>query len=284
MVSVIIPCHNSGATIVQTVASVRAQTWRLVEIVVVDDGSTDPSTLAVLEALTGIQLVRQKNAGLPAARNAGIAAAIGEYVLPLDADDWLEPDAIDKLVCALEGNQSASFAYSYLWLEGEAQGVLCKSYNYFEQLFLNQIPYSLLMRRSLWKKLGGQDETMRRGYEDWEFNIRLGACGHTGVVVPSPLVHYRVSSKGMLLTHSNQLHGELWSEIQRKNEDAYRLSSLLRKWKEWRSKPSTYPLWLYLFWYSVHRILPPKIFALLFRHLRKHSHSRRVSKQVTVNK
>lgn len=280
MVSVVIPCYNSGATIGQTVASVRAQTWRLVDIVVVDDGSTDPSTIAVLDALTGIRLVRQKNAGLPAARNAGFAAAIGDYVLALDADDWLEPDAIDKLVCALERNQGASFAYSYMWLEGEANGVLPKSYNYFEQLFLNQIPYCLLMRRSLWRSIGGHDETMRRGYEDWEFNIRLGACGHYGVVVPRPLFHYRVASKGMLLARSNRLHGELWSEIQRKNAATYRLSNLFRLWKEWRLKPSTYPLWLYFFWLSAHRILPQKIFALLFKKLRKHSHSRRVSKRV----
>lgn len=279
-VSVIIPCFNSGATIRQTVASVESQSWKDTEIVVVDDGSTDVETIAILDSLSDVRLVRQENAGLPAARNAGFAVATGEYVLPLDADDWLEPEAIAELVRALGEAQDASFAYSHLWLEGEAKGVLAKSYNYFEQLFLNQMPYSILMRRSLWQDIGGYDETMRRGYEDWEFNIRLGASGYYGVVVPKPLFHYRVASTGMLLARSNQLHGELWSEIQRKNKDTYRLSHLLKLWQEWRLKPSTYPLWLYFFWLSIHRILPRKIFALLFRSLRKHSHSRRVSKRV----
>lgn len=279
-VSVVIPCFNSGATVRQTVESVQAQTWGDTEIVVVDDGSTDIATIAVLDSLSGVRLVRQENAGLPAARNAGFAAATGEYVLPLDADDWLEPDAIAELIQALEESQDASFAYSQIWLEGEAKGVLAKSYNFFEQLFLNQMPYSNLMRRSLWQEIGGYDETMRRGYEDWEFNIRLGASGHCGVAVPRPLFHYRVASTGMLLARSNQLHGELWSAIQRKNAAIYRLSNLLKLWKEWRLKPSTYPLWLYFFWLSIHRILPCKIFAFLFRTLRKHSHSRRVSKRV----
>ncbi len=279
-VSVVIPCFNSGATIRKTVDSVQAQTWRDTEIVVVDDGSTDAATIAVLDSLTGVRLVRQGNAGLPAARNAGFKVATGEYVLPLDADDWLEPEAIAHLVSALQEAPDASFAYSHLWLQGEAKGVLAKSYNYFEQLFLNQMPYSILMRRSLWQDIGGYDETMRRGYEDWEFNIRLGVHGHYGVVVPRPLFHYRVASTGMLLARSNQLHGELWSEIQNKNKATYRLPHLLRLWQVWRLKPSTYPLWLYFIWLSIYRLLPGKMFALLFRTLRKHSHSRRVSNRV----
>jgi len=283
-VSVVIPCFNSGATIGQTVASVQAQTWGQVEIVVVDDGSTDTPTIALLDALTGIRLVRQKNAGLPAARNAGFAAATGDYLLPLDADDWLEPDAIEALLAALRADPGASFAYSHLQLEGELCGVLAKSYNFFEQLFLNQMPYSLLLPRQVADAVGGYNESMRKGYEDWEFNIRLGAGGHYGVIVPRPLFHYRVSSTGMLLARSNQLHGELWGEIQRNNEEVYRLSHLLALWRKWRLQPSTYPLWLYFLWLGVHWLLPRKIFVFLFCTLRQHSHSLRVSKQVTENK
>lgn len=279
-VTVIIPCYNSGATVAQTVASVQAQTWQQVEIVVVDDGSTDPATIAVLNALIGIRLVRQQNAGLPAARNAGFAVATGDYLLPLDADDWLEPNAIEALLFALKENPSASFAYSHLQLEGEACGVLVKSYNFFEQLFLNQMPYSLLIPRPVVEAVGGYDESMRQGYEDWEFNIRLGAKGYYGVVVPMPLFHYRVSSTGMLLSRSNNLHGELWSQIQRKNDDIYRLPRLMSLWWKWRPLPSTYPLWLYLFWLGFHWLLPQKLFAVLFRALRMHSHSQRITKQV----
>jgi glycosyltransferase involved in cell wall biosynthesis len=277
LVTVVIPCYNSGATVTQTVDSVHIQTWPNIEIVVIDDGSTDPQTIGALEALQCVRLIRQGNAGLPAARNAGFAAANGTYVLPLDADDWLEPDAIEQLVAGLRGDSTASFAYSYLQLEGEARGVLAKSYNFFEQLFLNQMPYCLLLPRSTWESVGCYDESMRKGYEDWEFNIRLGAAGCYGYVVQRPLFRYRVSSGGMLLSQSNRLHGALWAEIQDKHKDIYNLPRLIGLWREWRDRPSTYPLLLYFAWFAMHRLLPPAAFSALFRWLRQRSHSRRVT-------
>ena len=278
-VSVVIPCYNSGATIGQTVASVQAQTWSQVEIVVVDDGSTDLATITILDSLVGIQLVRQKNAGLPAARNAGFAAASGDFFLPLDADDWLEPDAIEKLLSGLKSDLGVAFAYSHLQLEGEAYGVLAKSYNFFEQLFFNQMPYCLLLPRRVVEAVGGYDETMRKGYEDWEFNIRLGARGYFGHVVPHPLFHYRVSSSGMLISQSNRLHGELWGHIQQKHGGLYRMSRLIGLWRQWRIRPSTYPLVIYFAWLTAFRVLPGLWFAAMFRSLRKHSHSRRITAQ-----
>ena len=276
-VSVVIPCYNSGNTIEQTINSTLAQTWPDVEIVVIDDGSSDPLTIDVLNRQTHVTLIRQANAGLPAARNAGMAAASGDFLLPLDADDWLEPSAVQSMMESLHRNPDAAFAYSHLQLEGEARGVLVKSFNFFEQLFFNQMPYCLLMPASLWRDVGGYEEGMRRGYEDWEFNIRIGLRGYWGVVVPQPLFHYRVSSSGMLISQSNQLHGALWDEIQRKHPDAYRLISLFRRWREWRRKPSTYPLWAYFPWLIFHRIASPKMFSWVFNKLRARSHSRRVT-------
>jgi glycosyltransferase involved in cell wall biosynthesis len=276
-VTVVIPCYNSGATICQTIASVQCQTWPQIEIVVVDDGSTDLQTVTVLDAIKGVRLVRQQNAGLPAARNAGFAAATGDYFLPLDSDDWLEPDAIENLLLALKEDPSASFAYSHLQLEGEACGVLAKSYNFFEQLFLNQMPYSLLLPRSVLDSVGGYDESMIKGYEDWEFNIRLGARGFFGHVVPRPLLHYRVNSTSMLIAKSNPLHGELWGRIQQKHSSLYRMPRLICLWREWRTRPSTYPLSLYFGWITIYRLLPITWFAALFRWLRKRSHSNRVT-------
>jgi glycosyltransferase involved in cell wall biosynthesis len=278
LVSVVIPCFNSGSTIAQTIDSIKDQTWLNVEIVVVDDGSDDAATQEVLNALKGVTLLKQKNKGLPAARNAGISIARGEYVMPLDADDWLEPKAIEKILCALHSNHRASFAYSYIKLEGEAQGVLQKNYNFFEQLFLNQMPYCLLMPKKLWVDVGGYDETMRRGYEDWEFSIRLGASGKFGLVIPEALFHYRVSRHGMLLSKSSSLHGELWGEIQSKHRDLFRLPALWGCWRKWSSYPSSYPLTLYFLWIGLHKLLPPSIFKRLFQLLKNYSQSKKVTK------
>lgn len=282
LVSVVIPCFNSGATIRQAVASVHAQTWRTVEIIVVDDGSTDPITIAILDALADIRLVRQQNAGLPAARNAGFRAASGAYYLPLDADDWLEPDAIERLVNGLRKDPSAGFACSYTQLEGEAKGTLIKSFNFFEQLFLNQIPYCLLLPRSVVDSVGGYDESMRDGYEDWEFNICLGAHGYYAHVVPLPLLHYRVRKSGMLLSKSNRLHGVLWGKIQAKHSNLYGMRRLVGLWLDWRRRPSTYPLMLYFAWIMIHRLLPQSWFSRLFMSLRMYSHSNRVNAKVEI--
>ena len=276
-ISVVIPCYNSGATLEQTIASVKAQTWPNLEIIVVDDGSTEPETCAVLAALEGVKVVRQPNSGLSAARNAGFQAASGEYVLPLDADDWLEPTALEVMLEALKSSVCKSFVFCDLQLEGEASGVLHNDYNFLEQLSLNQLPYCLLMPKRLWTSSGGYDESMRKGYEDWEFNIRLGTLGHYGQRVAQSLLHYRVSANGMLISKSNRLHGRLWSEIQARHKPTYRWSNLVCLSREWWGRPSRYPLWLNLGWIVLHRFLPAPVFSLLFWGFRQRSAKRRAT-------
>jgi len=277
LVSVVIPCYNSGATLAKTIASVQSQTWAHIELIVVDDGSSDEHTVKLLNALRGVRLIRQRNSGLPAARNAGFLNANGTYFLPLDADDWIEPDTIERLLLGLKSDANTHFAYSYIQLEGEARGILKKSYNFFEQLFLNQIPYCILMPRSVWEAVGGYDESMRHGYEDWEFNIRLGASGYFGHVVQYPHLHYRVASSGMLMSKSNQIHCLLWLEIQGRHKNVFYFRNLIRLWKVWRPKTSKYPLLLYFFWFFLCRALPISLSSRLFRWYRWSSHLRRIN-------
>ena len=87
-VSVVLPCYNSHRYLQKTLDSLRAQTFRDFEMILVDDGSDDPDTLAFIDSLADdVRVLRQPNTGLPAARNTGILHAKGEYVLPLDCDD-----------------------------------------------------------------------------------------------------------------------------------------------------------------------------------------------------
>ena len=277
LISVVIPCYNSGATLAQTVASVKGQTWTNLEIVVIDDGSTEPNTCAMLAELEGVTILSQPNSGLPAARNAGFRAARGEYVLPLDADDWLEPTALEVMIQALKSSSQASYVFCDLWLEGEASGVLHRYYNFFEQLSLNQLPYCILIPKRFWSEVGGYDESMCQGYEDWEFNIRLGTLGYYGMRVDQALFHYRVSSFGMLISKSNLLHGRLWSEIQARNTSTYRWSNLIKLWFEWFGRPSRYPLFLHIVWILLHRLLPESVFSQLFKIYRQRSAIRRAT-------
>jgi len=277
-VSVVIPCFNAHRTLPRTLDSLRAQNISPTEIVVVDDGSTDAETIAFLHALSDVKVVRQENKGLSAARNAGFRAAIGTHVLPLDADDWLAPNAIDRLIESLRNNPQRAYAGSHILLHGEARGELVKNYNFFEQLFLNQMPYCILVPKRIWEAAGGYNEEMRRGYEDWEFNIRLGRLGYHGLIVHEPLFHYRVSRTGMLQSVSTWLHGELWQDIQEEHSDLYAWPKLFEIWREWRRQPSTYPLAGYFAWLALHRLLPPGWFQFLFRSLMPRSQANRVTK------
>lgn len=267
-VSVVIPCYNGGAFLPGALASLDGQSFRDFEIIVVDDGSDDRETLGVLAGLgSAARLVRQENRGLAAARNAGMAAARGTYLLPLDCDDELEPSFMEKTVRSLEQRPDAAFAFSHLRLTGEKSGVLRKEYNDFTQRFLNQLPYCLLLRREAWLEAGGYDETMRLGYEDWEFNIRLGGRGCIGVVVPEPLFRYRVSGGGMLQSLSNRLHGQLWRDIRRRNPDLYGLPALFDAWRRWRHAPAAYPAWALAGLLMAHFVLPDWVFNRLFASL-----------------
>ena len=208
LVSIILPCYNAHAHLGQAIESARAQTHPNLEILIVNDGSTEPDTLEFLNALDNdIRIIHQENGGLAAARNRAFREAHGEFILPLDCDDWLEPEAVALLLEAQRAASFPAFAFPQIILEGEAEGSLTKNYNYFEQFFVNQLPYCLLLPRAAWEEVGGYDESMwPMGYEDWELNIHLGLEGWRGVTVAKPLFHYRVAQDGMLLSLSSKHH------------------------------------------------------------------------------
>lgn len=278
LVSVILPCYNAHRFLGQALESVRAQTFCDYETIVIDDGSTEPETLQFLEQLPpDVRVVHQENRGLSGARNTGFREARGRYVLPLDCDDWIGPRFLEKLLAALSAEDpDNTFACCHIALEGDKAGTLPKQFNLFEQLCANQLPYCLLLSRALWLRVGGYDEGMRQGAEDWEFNIRLSLSGAHAVVVPEALFHYRVSSSGMLLSISRQRHHLLWGTIQRKHADAYRPGALFRLWRIWRHRPSTHPLWHYVPLLVAHRLLPQRLFQWLFSQAMRFSRSRRL--------
>src|SRR6516162_6773931 len=106
LVSVTIPCFNQARFLSDAIASVRRQRYAPVEIVVIDDGSTDES--ARIARAAAVRLARQANAGISAARNAGLEMARGEFIVFLDADDELLPDAVESGVEVLQRNPSVS--------------------------------------------------------------------------------------------------------------------------------------------------------------------------------
>ena len=270
LISIIVPCFNSGKTIKRTIESLKNQTWSQKEIIVVNDGSNDLNTLNILNSLEGVLIINQKNCGLSAARNAGANKAKGRFLFFIDSDDWIEEDCLELMFNYSKENCSNNnyFIFSDIVLEGNITKNVTKNYNFFEQLFLNQVPYSIFIERNIWRSTNGYDENMRLGYEDWEFNIRLGAKNIFGKRLPLPLFHYSVCSSGMLISKSSKYHAQIWNYIKNKNSELYKPKKILMNWKLWRKKESSYPLIIFCLWYVLLQVLPQRINSIIFLLLR----------------
>src|SRR5262245_63306392 len=115
-ISVIVPCYNLGEYLSEAVDSVLAQSRQDFEVIVVDDGSTDPATIEILSSFSRpkTRVLRAPHAGLAAARNRGIASSSGEYLCALDADDRLAPAFLEKTSAVLDADPSATFVSTWL--------------------------------------------------------------------------------------------------------------------------------------------------------------------------
>lgn len=213
LVSVVVPLHNGAATIEETLLSVQQQSWRSLEIVVVDDGSTDdgPARVAQLRRKDGrIRLLRQPNAGVAVARNTGAAAAAGAFLAFVDADDLWGPEKVALQMAALEaGGPRVGLAYTWSALineesrvysvwhrpqhEGEVFPDLCRA-NFVGN------GSCTLMRRGAFESVGGYDPSLRargaQGCEDLMIYLRL-AERYEFRVIRRHLTGYRVTRANM---------------------------------------------------------------------------------------
>ena len=188
MISVIIPCYNHGHTIGRTLDAVLAQTSKDIEIVVVNDGSTDDSG-DVLDRYRGkIRRFDQKNLGGPAARNRGFGESKGDFVIFCDADVILRPDALEKMRAALEAHPEAAYAYSSFRFGWKKFPIWPFDARKLKEM--NYIHTTSLIRRG---DFPGFDESLKR-FQDWDLWLTMLARGKTGVFVPETL--FRVVTQG----------------------------------------------------------------------------------------
>ena len=194
-VSIVIPCFNAGETIGEAIESALSQTYADIEIVVVDDGSTDPVTLDVLAhaAWPRTRILHQGNAGPAAARNAAIQASLGEYILPLDADDRIEPTYVEKAMAAMQADPNVGIVYCKAMKFGAESGPWnLPAYTLRELVIDNVIFVTSLFRRADWEQVGGFSEALTLGVEDYDFWIKIVALGREVRQLEECLFHYRV--------------------------------------------------------------------------------------------
>jgi glycosyltransferase involved in cell wall biosynthesis len=224
-VSIVIPCFNHGEFLPEAAASVTQIGREDVELIVVDDGSTDERTGREVDKLMaqGIKVIRQGNKGLAAARNAGILASQGEYIFPLDADDRLRPGWIDRGIRILDSDPQIGVVYGDAEYFGTRVGRCHVGPFAMDRLLRwNLIHASALYRRSVWKQNGGYDGTMPvQGLEDWDFWLGALEHGWQFAYVPEVFFDYRQAEQSMI-TRARGFEKQVEEFIEIKHAPLYR--------------------------------------------------------------
>lgn len=208
LVTIVTVCFNSADTIEQTIQSVLAQDYDNIEYVIVDGRSTD-STLDIIGAYQdGIDyFVSEPDGGIYDAMNRGLELAQGEYILLLNSDDWYEPDAVSRLVAALDysGCDFTGALARYVGEDGSSHVLPTMSFDHATLLRMPLRHETMLIPASLYDRVGPYD-TQFPIIGDFDYTIRLFSAGATYYEVPAPLLNFRTS--GVSSTDLQQLHHE----------------------------------------------------------------------------
>jgi len=227
LVSVIIPCYNFEQYLRECVESVIAQTYLNLEIIIVDDGSTDNSNAIARDLLKEypctIRHYPNEHFGQPAfPRNFGISESNGEFIICLDGDDKLHPEYIETCLHALQQNPDASIAYTDVQSFDGADGIwhMIRDYNFQNLLCGNFIPSGSMYKKVVWQDVGGY-KTNLSGVDDYNFWIEAGKLGHFGVPIDRPLFYHRERADSMLREVVIP-HGQAkWNQLILHNSDVF---------------------------------------------------------------
>ncbi|MEG4838547.1 glycosyltransferase [Microcoleus sp. B9-D4] len=233
LISVIIPCYNQAHFLSQAVTSVINQTYKNWEIIIVNDGSLDTTSTAAKNLIATnpqhqIRLIEQANQGISMARNTGIASANGQYIMPLDGDDILSPNA---LMCLLEiclKSKVPCIAFGSYQLFGGNENHTIPSYDLYSPKNIkqsNMICTSSLYHKSVWNLVNGYKAEMKEGYEDWEFWVNchkhsIPFLGTREIVLNYRRVHGSRNEK------AQSYHHKLVAQIVSYNPEIYDIESV----------------------------------------------------------
>ena len=202
-VEAVITSFNQKSMIYEAVHSLCNQTMQPKRIIIVDDGTTDEMSIRGLNEIEAdhkieipLLIVRQSNGGVSAARNTGIRTAEAALIVVLDGDDNLEPSFVEEVSKILYDNPAMIAASSWLHTFGVLESIVRPSGGDVTAfLSHNCCPATHILRRQAWEQCGGYDETMRHGFEDWDFFLNmLEAVPNTNIgMVEKPLINYRTT-------------------------------------------------------------------------------------------
>ncbi len=308
LVSIIIPAWNAEEYIKESLDSALNQTYQNIEVVVVNDGSTD-GTENILKTYLGnpkFKYLKHENLGLAAARNTGIKNSSGEFVALLDSDDIFLPEKIEKQVRALEKNPEFDICYSDLlhFTDNNPREFFHHRYQYFSgdlfsallrRQFIN--PLTVFIKKSVFDKFGFFDEKLRRS-EDWDLWLRFARAGVKFYYLNEILAHYRIRSIGNLSSldsepEMKEKNLEIFEKIlptlsflERKKYHFHKILKQLRLKVVWASlmvgdkkKALFFAKPLGSFWIFSVKLIPVSLWSSFFKKVRKIKHRLLLKKQ-----
>ena len=224
-VSVIITTYNDAHYIPEALAHLEKQTFQDFEIIIVNDGSTDEASLALLATIKGgrIKVLHKENGRPASARNHGVAQSTAPYILFHDADDYFDPSFLSKAVKLMDNSASETVAITcYVQAFGERKYQWRPKGGTVENfLFKNECSGNCLVRKSAYVTCGGSDETMLHGDEDWELWINMLKAGGRIETIKEFLFFYRIQSTSRSATTALKNKEDIFRYILRKHADLY---------------------------------------------------------------
>lgn len=227
LVSVVIPCYNHGLYLEETVQSVLNSKYDELEIIIVDDGSTDNSkevAMLLCSKFSNVSYYFQTNSGPSVARNFGISQSSGEYILPLDADDLISDNYIVEAVSKLNEDPDLKVVYAKANKFGKVNKPWSlKKFSLYNLAMDNLIYVSAIYRKSDWERVNGYTENKVLVREDWEFWIKLLKDGGKVIQLPFVGFYYRIHTtsrrksmskdkKNAEIDYLNQHHSEFFKK------------------------------------------------------------------------
>lgn len=219
-ISIIIAAYDQAEYLEDCIESAYSQTTPAHEIIVINDGSHD-NTLEIAERYmfkefpgieSPVRVINQDNRGLSSARNTGIMAATGDYILPLDSDDMLKENAIALITQEIIKTNADIIAPSFQEFGKSNREILVEHFTMDDLKVANRLGYFSCVRRSKLIECGGYNPKMKWGWEDWNLWFDLFKRNATATIIKDILVMYRVKEKSMI--HEANSHAdELWAQI-----------------------------------------------------------------------
>ena len=192
------PCFNDGEYIRESINSALNQTYKNIELIIIDDGSTDIKTINILNSIRDkrIKVLKTKRLGPSGARNEGIRNSNGKYILPLDSDDLIDKTYIEKAVNIMEEREDVGIVYCKAELFGEINGPWeLPKYDIKNMLVDNVIFVTSIFRKADWELVGGFDTDYIYGLEDYDFWLSILELNKEVVQIQEVLFKYRIKQQ-----------------------------------------------------------------------------------------